>query len=497
MDTHLQLRRNRKKEKNMGISFNASSLLNGNGLDVASVVKAILTPETSNLTALQNQQTSLTSDAGLLASYNNDLNSLATAVNALNDPSGPLASLIATSSQPSILTASADTTAISGTHQIVVSSLATTGTVYTDPVAGGPNVSILPTGQNTGDIKLQVGGTLGPIEDIPITAGSNDTLTTLASYINAQSATNSWGVTASVVSDASGSRLAIYSQSSGSPGALAITNNTTTLNFNTPVGGTNASLTVDGVPLDSPTNSIASAIPGVTLNLVSAAVGTPVQITVGPDAANATAAITTFVSAYNAVINDLNTQFSVDPTTNTEGPLGGDTALRSLQSSVLSDATYSISGNSGLVNLASLGISSNDDGTLSVDSTQLSTTFATNPAAFQNFFQNASGTGFANNFASDLINLTDPTTGALNLDIASNTTQQQSLTTQISDLQDNITTQTAALTLQYDQVNATLESYPSLLQEVTAELGALSGTTPTTTPTSSNTTPTSGTATGG
>jgi flagellar hook-associated protein 2 len=170
----------------MGISFNASSLLNGNGIDVQSVVAAILTPETTDLTALQNQQTDLSSNAGLLAGFNNNLNALATAVSALADPNGALAALDATSSQPTILTASAQTSAVPGTHQIVVSSLATTGAVYTDPLAGGANVSILPTGVNSGDIKLQIGGASGVTQDIPITAGSNDTLTTLASYINTQ-----------------------------------------------------------------------------------------------------------------------------------------------------------------------------------------------------------------------------------------------------------------------------------------------------------------------
>ena len=481
----------------MGISFNASSLLNGNGIDVQSVVNAILSPENSSLSALQNQQTDLSSQAGLLAGFNNNLSSLAAAVTALADPNGPLAYLTASSSQPSILTASAQTTAIPGTHQIVVSTLATTGTVYTDPLAGGADISILPTNVTSGDIQLQIGGVTGVTKDIPITAGSNDTLNTLASYINTQG----WGVTASVVSDANGSRLAIYSQTSGIPGALAITNNTTILNFEPPVGGTNATLTVDGVPLSSATNTIASAIPGVTLNLASAAPATPVQINIGPDATQAAAAITSFVTAYNAVIGNLNAQFIVDPTTNTQGPLSADSSLRSLQSSLLNDVTYSVSGNSGLVNLASLGINLNDDGTLTIDNTQLNDTFTTNPGAFQNFFQNVASTGFANNFSSDLTNLTDPVNGLLNIDVAENTTQQQALATQISNLQDRLSTQEQALTLEYAQVNATLEAYPVLLQEVTAQLDALNGLTSSTSSsstssTSSNTTPTTGTPTG-
>jgi flagellar hook-associated protein 2 len=477
----------------MGVSFNAAALLNGNGIDVKSVVSAILSRQTGPLTAWQNQQTDLSTQAGLLTGLNNNLTSLEAAVISLADPHGPLASQSAASSQPSILTASAQTTAIPGTHQIVVSSLATIGTLYTNPLTDGN------TAFSAGDIQLQIGGSGGVIRDIPITTGSNDTLNTLASYINTQK----WGVTATVVTDASGARLALVSQSSGVPGALAITTNTTSLVFNAPVGGTNASLTIDGVPFSSATNTIATAIPGVTLNLASAPVPpTPVQITVGPDAGQATAAINNFVNAYNSVIGILNAQFTVDPTTNTEGPLGSDSTLRSLQSSLLNDVTYSITGNSGLVNLASLGIDFNNDGTLTVNQTatdthpSLSNVLATNPSAVQSFFQNVSGTGFANNFNSDLFNLTDPTNGIVNVDLAGNKAQQTALTTQITNLQDRLTAQQAALTLQYAQVNATLEAYPSLLLTVTAEIGALNGNFSVTSNSTTNTAPNVGSSTG-
>ena len=480
----------------MGISFNAAALLNGNGIDVKSVVTAILTPETAPLTAWQNQQTDLSTQAGLLSGLNNSLTTLAAAVLALANSSGPLASQSATSSDSSILTASAATTAASGTHQIVVSALATAGTVYTNPLSNG-TASFLTSPATTGDIKLQVGGVSGTTHDIVITQGGNDTLSTLANYINTQK----WGVTASVVTDANGARLALYSQSSGTPGALAITHNDTGLTFNTPVGGTNASLTIDGIPLSSATNTVTGAIAGVTLNLAGAASGTTVQLTVGPDTAQATSAINNFVDAYNSVVGTLNTQFTVDPTTNTEGPLAGDSALRSLQSSLLNDVTYATTGNSGLVNLASLGIDFNNDGTLTVNQTatdthpSLSNVLATSPGAVQSFFQNVSGTGFANNFNNDLFSLTDPTNGILNVDIAGNKTQQTALTTQINNLQDRLTAQQTALTLQYDRVNATLEAYPSLLLEITSEIGALNGNynVSNTTP---NTAPSVGTSTG-
>ncbi|HYA24157.1 MAG TPA: flagellar cap protein FliD N-terminal domain-containing protein, partial [Terriglobales bacterium] len=214
----------------MGISFNAAQLLNGSGIDVNSLVSQIQSQESGQLTVWQQEQTTLQTQATDLNAINTDLNNLATAVQALSDPTGALATMSATSSMPAILTATAQNSAAPGNHTIVVSALASAGTVYTSAVAGGPTASFLPSGATGGDLKLQIGTTT---EDIPITQGVNDTLNTLVSYINQQSTQNNWGVTATVLNDASGARLAIYSQATGTPGALAITTNTTTGMLNT------------------------------------------------------------------------------------------------------------------------------------------------------------------------------------------------------------------------------------------------------------------------
>ncbi len=256
----------------------------------------------------------------------------------------------------------------------------------------------------------------------------------------------------------------------------------------TQVAGVNAQLTVDGIPISSASNTVAGAIAGVTLNLASAAPSSPVELTVGTDPNQAATAINNFISAYNTLIGSINTQYTVDPTTNTEGPLGGDISLRSLQSSLLNDAAYSISGNDGLVNLASLGITTNNDGTLSLGTTPSSVNssgqtvpgqtpsqvLAANPTAFQNFFTNSSGTGFADSFNNDLKNLTDPTNGILNIDIAQNSATQQSITSDINNFDTQITAEQTQLTAQYDQVNASLQAYPLLLQEVTEIIGSTS-----------------------
>ena len=462
----------------MGISLNPYSLLSGQGLDVTSLVNEVLNRQSGQLSEWGSEQSLLRVQNGLLTTINSDLSSLSDAVTALSDPWGALAAQTASSSNPAILTATADTSTVAGNHSIVVNNLASAGVVYTNVVSGGANVSILPAGMSSGQLKLQIGGTAGTTVDIQITAGTNDTLTNLASSINQQSTAQNWGIQAAVVNDATGSRLSITCRSTGTPGALAVASNNTDLTFNAPVGGTNASLTIDGIPYVSTTNTIAGAIAGVTLNLTSADAGTPVQLTVGPDTAQITDAVNTFVQAYNRVIAEINSQFKVDASTNSEGPLGSDSALRSLQSILLKDVTYSVSANSGLVNLASLGINMNDDGTLTVGTTPSGQTMeqilAGNPQAFQNFFRNEMGSGFANAFHADLIHLTDPTQGLINVDLVQNQAQQKNVADSIANFQDQLAVQQKALTKQFSQVNAALQLYPLLLRQVTETLASMS-----------------------
>lgn len=471
----------------MGISLNPSTILSGQGIDVSSVVQQIISSQTGELTVWENESSTLATQNGDLTSIENDLANLQTAVQALDSPTGALSSNAATSSDTAVLNASVSGTVAAGDYQVEVNSLASQGTLYTSAVAGGANASFLTNGATSGDLQLQVGGSTGQTYDIPITQGSNDTLTTLASYINTQSTDNNWGVTASVQTDATGSWLEVQSQNTGSPGALSIASQSNiSLQFAAPVGGTNASLTINGVPYSSASNTVTGAIQGVTLSLQSQS-SSPVEVSVGPDADQITNAINNFVAAYNQVINDINAQYQVtgDTTGNTSAqPLESDTSLRSLQSSILADASYSLpdatSGttvNGGLINLASLGINMNNDGTLTVGTNaagqSLAQIVADNPSEVLNFFQNGSSTGFADSFNADLTNLTNPTTGPLNTDIAQNTTTEQALSNSIQNFETQLQTEQTALTSEFDSVNASLEAYPLTLQEVTETLGTL------------------------
>jgi flagellar hook-associated protein 2 len=477
----------------MGISLSPSTILSGQGINVSSVVQQIITSQSGELSVWQNEGTTLATQDGVLEGIENDLTNLQTAVAALADPSGALTAVAATSSNTAVLNVSTpgtNSTVPAGNYEVQVNGLASAGAVFSAPVAGGANTSFLTNGATSGDIKLQIGaGATATTQDIQITQGSNDTLTSLASYINTQSTANNWGVTANVITDATGSWLDVQSQNTGSTGAVAITSNTSTSLAFTSSGGTNATITVNGVPYASLSNTLSTpSIPGVTLTLSSTS-SSPVEVSVGPNVNQITSDINNFVTAYNTVVSDINAQYQVDPTGGVPAPpLESDTSLRSLQSSILNDASYALPGatgsttvNSGLINLASLGINMNNDGTLTVGTNAAGQTLAqivaANPSAVLNFFQNGSGTGFANSFNTDLTNLTDPTIGPLNVDVTQNEATQQTLTTNISNFQTQLSGEQTQLTQQYDSVNASLQAYPLLLQEITETLGTLGSST--------------------
>jgi flagellar hook-associated protein 2 len=347
---------------------------------------------------------------------------------------------------------------VAGTHTISVTSLATTTSEYSNEVASSS------TAIGTGTITLQVGS--GPATTITID-NTNNTLTGLAAAINKQN----MGVTASVITDAGGARLALVSNSSGAAGTITISNNTAGLNFKVGTQGQDASLTVDGVPIDSSSNTVTNAIAGVTLNLTGTT-SSPVTLQVSPDTSQVASSINTFVSDYNTVVSNLNSQFTYDASSTTSGTLMGDSAAEFVQSTLLGDAAGSVSGNGAISSLADLGITMNEDGTLSVDSSQLNSALANNFSQVQNFFQAAS-TGFAQQFSSDLTNLTDPTNGPIAVDLNGITSSVSSLQSEITDFQANLTTEQQSLTTYYDNVNVTLQSLPSLLATVNAQLGSL------------------------
>lgn len=433
----------------------------GSGIDVSELVQAAMADQTAELTQMQDQQTQVTDEQTALTSFTNDVQTLQNAVYAVTDPVGQMTAVQATSSDPTILSATAVSGTPSGTHTITVSNLATTSSAYsTTPVASGSTTIA------TGTLSIQVG--TGTPTQITVDS-TNNTLDGLAQTINN---TANVGVTASVITDANGARLALVSNNSGQPGNLTITGSTGMPTFTTSAG-TNASLTVDGIPISSASNVVSGVLDGVTLNLAGSNQNEAVTLTTGPDVTQQEAAINSFVSAYNTVIGDLNTQFAIDPTTNQAGVLSSDSTIALAQSQILSSVSFSMTGNGAVNSLADLGISMNNDGTLTVDSGALASALQSNPSAVSNFFQSTTTGTFGANLSSIMTSIADPITGSLAQDATGLQQTQTSITQQISDFQDQLNTLQQQLTQEYNQVDTTLQELPLLLQQTTQQLQSL------------------------
>ena len=313
----------------VGISFGSPTA--GTGFNVSQTVSQIVgnlqnveSPWKSQLSASEAQDSAISNLGSLLATLSND-------ISGFTDFSGVLSTMDGSSSDPAVVElTSASSSATPGTHTIVVNSLATTSSGYLNAITNASDAL-------TGSITIQVGS--GTAQTV--TVGSDDTLSGLASAINNAGI----GVTASVLTDANGSRLSLVSGTSGASGNLtvssAITDSTTStaLAYNAASPGGNASLTVDGVAISAASNTVSTVIPGVTFQLlapspVNGTTPETVQVQIVNDTTTVTSALESFASDYNAVISAINTQ-EQNSSSGTAQPLFGTPTLSLLQEQLL------------------------------------------------------------------------------------------------------------------------------------------------------------------
>jgi flagellar hook-associated protein 2 len=421
------------------------------GLDVTTAVTSAVTAAAAPETAWNTQLTALQGKASDLTIIQTAVQALDNDVQQLNSITGPLASSTVSSSNSGVVTATAASGAAQGTHVVTVNNLASTATwtssEFASATAAVPADSFTIT---TGSGTTQT-----------ITSNGTQSLSDIASEING----DNLGVTASVITDASGSRLAIVANSSGAASNFTVSGSST-FGDNAVTAGQNASLTVDGISISSASNTVSGVIPGVTLNLQGASTG-EVTLNVQPDASTAATAINQFVTDYNTVITDINTEFTDG--TSGQGPLAQDATLINLQSAVEQSLSF-MSGNTGSVNLSTLGISINKDGTLSVNSATLQNTLQNNFSGVQQFFQGTALNGFANNMDQQLTTFLAPGNGAFTVELSSISSQETTLQTEISNFQTNVLQPLQTrMTAEFSQAETELQELPNELKQISAE----------------------------
>ncbi len=369
-----------------------SSMGIGSGLDVRGLIDQLVTAEQQPVVnRLNTQEGTFTAQISAYGNLRGAVADFQSVVNGLSDASA-FQKLSANSSSPDVLTATADRRAATGRYDITVSSLAqaqslaTAGSYETSASTVGSGQLTIRFGTVTTDpdgvVSVFSQDTSKSTETITIDAGASS-LADVRDAINGAGI----GISASIVNDGSGQRLVLKSDQTGDANAFVIDvadddgNDTdasglSQLAFD--AGAANlvqtraagdAALTIDGLPVSSATNTLTDAIEGVSLTLTAADPETTVTLDVSRNVGAVRKSITDFVSAYNDLRNQINSLTKYDAKTGERGPLVGDTAVRSIETALRSALSQRVGGLSGEVTtLADIGVTTERDGTLTLDS---------------------------------------------------------------------------------------------------------------------------------
>lgn len=448
------------------VGLNFGSATSGAGFNVAATVAAIV----GNLQAVESpwktQLATLQAKDGAFTQIGTDLSTLTTSLQALTDFQGVLSAKQGSSSNTNILTlTNATAMATAGSHTVTVSQLAQTSSDYSGVVVNASDTL-------SGSLTIQVGS--GTAHAVAVGSTSN-TLATYAAAINAAAI----GVTASVITDSSGSRLSLVSGTSGAAGQLTLSGTgltdattSTSLAFATGQTGQNASLTVDGITLTSASNTVNGAIPGVTFQLLSSSVGTPVQVQITNDNTAVETAVQSFATAYNSVVKDITAQEGNNASGQPQ-PLYGDPTVAQLQES-LTSALNGGSPSGSISSISQLGLSVGQDGTLTLNTSTLDGVLNSHYSDVVGFMQN---TGSFGQSFSNVLNQVDNQApgGSVYLALKQDSLVEGSLNLDITNQNALIAQQQAALTTELNSANTTLTQIPAQLNEISQIYSAISG----------------------
>lgn len=483
----------------------------GSGLDVTSIVSQLTELERTPIKQLQTEASTLQTKVSSLGSLKSAVSTLSDAAAKLKDPATWTATT-ATSGDTSALTVSADSNAAVGSYSIGVQNLASAQATASAVFASSGTVIGIGTlsfeiGTYNASLSTFAINPNWPRADVEITAADN-TLEKVRDKINSAGV----GVQASVVTDATGSRLVLRSVATGSANGFKVSvqdgdgDNTDTAGLSAlaydpttqvPIPGSptnetralsnmsstqkadNARVKINGLDIESATNTISGAVEGLTFK-VSKSTTSPVDVSVARDTDSITKAITAFATAYSSLNSVIKDQTKYDATNKKSAPLQGDAAAISIQSRMRAILTQSSGASSVYEQLSQIGLAADANGALSVTSSKLSTALSSNLGEVKKLFANAdaidaSKDGFASRFKSfaDSVTgfegtLTTRTTG-LQKRISDNTKRQ-------AELEDRVALYKKRLTQQYNTLDANMSKISGLGNYVSQQLAALNKT---------------------
>ena len=395
------------------------------GIDTNSIIDQLVKLEHQPVDLLTFEMQNVQVTQASIASLSSKLGTLGAAAHALDSAAGVLVRG-ATSSDTTVLAAAAGTGAQPGSVTLTVGQLAR-GSVAGATVGVASASSTVASGSGT--FKFQVGS--GTVQSVAVDATT--TLSGLATAINALDA----GVTASAVNLGTASspdfRLEIVSQTTGATSTITVTHDDTALAVQTAQAGLNAQFTVSGFSgtFERESNTFGDVLPGVTVTLRDRGSAT---VTVSDDADAITAKVKTLVAAFNDVVKYVTSQSDVsesqDKSDVSLGSLATDTTVKNLIARLHEVFSEAVGGT--YTNLSSLGLATQQDGTITFDEDKFHTALGNDPNAVAQTFA-GKGTeqhGVARDFAA----LIDDMTGAG----GSLAIHSTSLDDQIRSLQDQI-----------------------------------------------------------
>lgn len=384
----------------MATSGNGSGLIQalgiGSGLDVQSLVSQLVAAERAP------SQARITRQAADVATRLSALGALKGALSGFQGALDPLKSLdrfdvrSATSGDETVFTASAGSKSVPGTYGIEVQQLAQPEQLVSAAVFAGGATSVA----GTGTLTLQ----LGTRASFAVTLdAAHATLADVRDAINSASDNN--GINATLVYGIGGAQLVLTSRDTGAQNSITVSSSGgdgglaqlgygpgNLGNYTEKQAAQDATVLISGVEHRSASNVVSGAIDGVTLTLKTANPGKSASLVIANDSAAVTANVRKFVSAYNSMQSQLARLGSYDAASKTAGPMLGDWLLGDVGTAMARGATDRVAGTaSGYGSLAAIGITTDANGQLQIDSGKLDAALGANPSAVAALFGGTGG----------------------------------------------------------------------------------------------------------
>ncbi|TFY89711.1 flagellar cap protein FliD [Pseudomonas nabeulensis] len=439
----------------------------GSGYDTQGIVKALVAaekaPKQSQITKAQADATTQLSAVGSVKSA---LEAYRTAITKLNSAAS-FNGLAATTSDDKTVKATLGDGASSGKYTLVVDSLATSSKVTSKLFTGA--AAVANPGEENQTLTINQSG---KSYNVIITGGS--TLQQVRESINTQ--LSAQGISANVLSDASGARLVIGSTTSGVGTDITLSGDSDlAASYTAGPAAQNAKYSIDGIAMESTSNTVTSAISGVSLELVAPTeANKSTTITVASNPATLKTSVQSFVSAYNTLMTAINAQTKVtatgDQATTTAGALTGDASMRDLVSSLRSELVNG-SGSGAISSLSQMGITTDQKtGLLTLDDKQWDAAVAKNPTDIAKLFTGDSGLISRMNKATDSYVGTTGTLASrvtdLNTKFSDLTTQQADLDRRMDALQLSLSAKYTAMDTLIAKINASSSSIMTTLNSL-------------------------------